>query len=102
MSADSAIIVPLFNRSGVIGCLKFYYLNKSKMTDEQIRLAVGIGKLLSMQIELADSDRQRQLVTEARLDALQAQINPHFLFNALNTVNMYINKQPDFAERTCG
>ena len=94
---ESAIIVPLFNKIEVVGCLKFYYLNKAKMTEEQIRLAVGMGKLLSMQLELADFERQRQLTTEAKLDALQAQVNPHFLFNALNTVNMYIHKDPKFA-----
>ena len=93
----SAIIVPLLNRNGVIGCLKFYYLDKTKMTDEQVRLAIGVGKLLSMQVDLADFDRQSQLTVEAKLDALQAQINPHFLFNSLNTINMYINKEPQFA-----
>jgi len=96
---DSAIIVPLFNKIEVIGCLKFYYLDKSEMSEEQIRLAVGMGKLLTMQLELADFERQRQLTTEAKLDALQAQVNPHFLFNALNTVNMYINKDPVFARK---
>ena len=96
---ESAIIVPLFNKVEVIGCLKFYYLDKTGIVDEQIRLAVGMGKLLSMQLELADFERQRQLTTEAKLDALQAQVNPHFLFNALNTVNMYIYKDPEFARK---
>ena len=96
---ESAIIVPLCNKVEVVGCLKFYYLDKSGITEEQIKLAVGMGKLLSMQLELADFERQRQLTTEAKLDALQAQVNPHFLFNALNTVNMYINKDPVFARK---
>jgi len=51
-----------------------------------VKIAVGIGKLLSQQIELADFDRQSQLLTEAKLDALQAQINPHFLYNTLDSV----------------
>lgn len=31
--------------------------------------------------------RMEQLVKEARFEALQSQINPHFLFNALNTIS---------------
>jgi two-component system LytT family sensor kinase len=46
---------------------------------------------------MVDLERQAQLTAEAQLDALQAQVNPHFLFNALNTVNMYILKDPEYA-----
>ena len=37
-------------------------------------------------------------LTEARLAALQAQLNPHFLFNTLNTVVHYVRADPDAAE----
>jgi two-component system LytT family sensor kinase len=40
---------------------------------------------------------QQRLVTEARLHALTSQINPHFLFNTLNTVNSLIRINPDQA-----
>ncbi len=96
---ESAIIVPLSNKNEVIGSLKIYETKKGKIEEDKIRLASGMGKLLNMQIELAELDRQRQLATSAKLDALQAQVNPHFLFNALNTVNMYITKDPKYARR---
>jgi two-component system sensor histidine kinase AlgZ len=35
---------------------------------------------------------------EARLQALQARIRPHFLFNSINTVTSLIHSQPDAAE----
>lgn len=35
---------------------------------------------------------------EARLQALQARIRPHFLFNSINTVSSLIHSQPDVAE----
>jgi signal transduction histidine kinase len=37
---------------------------------------------------------------DARLAALQAQMNPHFLFNALNTVAALVRTNPGTAERT--
>ncbi len=40
------------------------------------------------------------LTTEAELRALRAQINPHFLFNALTTVGYLINVAPDRALQT--
>jgi len=39
-------------------------------------------------------------LADARLSALQTQMNPHFLFNALNTVTALIGSSPPAAERT--
>ena len=39
----------------------------------------------------------RAALAEAELAALRAQINPHFLFNALNTVRALIHREPDAA-----
>jgi len=47
--------------------------------------------------------RERNLLLEAQrseLRALRAQINPHFMFNALNTIAGLIPRRPDRAERT--
>ncbi len=46
-------------------------------------------------------ERERELVresAEAQLKALRAQINPHFLFNALNTIVSLIEEHPEDAE----
>jgi two-component system LytT family sensor kinase len=40
---------------------------------------------------------QERLLLEARLDALQSQINPHFLFNTLNSVSSLVRFDPDRA-----
>ncbi len=41
--------------------------------------------------------RHRELLLKARMDALSSQINPHFLFNTLNTVSSLIRYDPDAA-----
>jgi len=40
---------------------------------------------------------QKRLVLEARFDALQRQINPHFLFNTLNSISSLIRFRPEMA-----
>jgi two-component system, LytTR family, sensor kinase len=42
-------------------------------------------------------ERHQQLLLKARMDALASQINPHFLFNTLNTVSALIRFDPDTA-----
>ncbi len=40
---------------------------------------------------------QKRLVLEARFDALQRQINPHFLFNTLNSIASLVRFRPEMA-----
>jgi sensor histidine kinase YesM len=40
-----------------------------------------------------------RLRTEAQLEALRARVNPHFLFNTLNTIASLIPEDPDRAEK---
>ena len=58
----------------------------------------------SKQISRKISDQEFQLLnleklkTRAELDALQARINPHFLYNALNSIASLVHEDPDKAE----
>ncbi len=45
-------------------------------------------------------ERLRELAARSELKALKAQINPHFLFNALNSISALISIDPDAAHRT--
>ncbi len=42
-------------------------------------------------------EQHQQLLLKARMDALSSQINPHFLFNTLNTVSSLVRYDPDLA-----
>jgi two-component sensor histidine kinase len=70
-------------------------------------LARALGSALEGQQlrdeRLAQDQRERALVLSAaqsELKALRAQINPHFLFNALNTIAALIPRKPEQAEQT--
>jgi len=44
-------------------------------------------------------EEQRRLLVQARLDALTAQINPHFLFNTLNSIASLVRTDPETARQ---
>ncbi|AET66169.1 putative regulator of cell autolysis [Desulfosporosinus orientis DSM 765] len=94
-----AIIVPLKKADEVVGVLKFYYLNVKQIKPVDEEVAQGLGKLLSHQLEVVDAQNHAQLIREAEIKALQAQINPHFLFNSLNTIVALVRTQPNMARK---
>lgn len=93
----SAIVVPLKRGEQIIGTFKLYYVDNKPVNQSDVVFAEGLAHLFSTQLELAEIDRQAKLAANAELKALQAQINPHFLFNTLNTITSLIRTKPDLA-----
>jgi len=78
---------------------------------EDIDLLTSLGETFSFLLEnlrlreqhLQQEKREQELLLEANrseLRALRAQVNPHFMFNALNTIAGLIPRRPERAEET--
>ncbi len=64
-----------------------------------ILVFIGIVSLLGSYVELRwRENRSRQLRDRAELHNLKSQIEPHFLFNTLNTITSLIKDDPEKAE----
>ena len=59
-----------------------------------VGIALKVWNALRIELKLED---QKRLLLEARLDALQRQINPHFLFNTLNSIASLVRMKPELA-----
>ena len=59
-----------------------------------VGIALKVWNALRVEMSL---EEQKRLLLEARLDALQRQINPHFLFNTLNSIASLVRSQPELA-----
>jgi len=95
----SAIIAPLITRQGITGTLKMYFKENSSLTSRNKYLAIGLSQLISTQLEISRVERLKNEAARAEIKALQAQINPHFLFNALHTISSFVRIDPDKARK---
>ena len=61
-----------------------------------VGVALKVWNALRIEMKL---EEQKRLLLEARLDALQRQINPHFLFNTLNSIASLVRTKPELARQ---
>ncbi|HEY7595718.1 MAG TPA: histidine kinase [Actinophytocola sp.] len=90
----TAVIVPLIPDGQVEGTLIVIGGVNSKRL---IRAADEVAKFVSIQLELAKLDESKQALAKAEVRMLRAQISPHFLYNALNSISSLIRTDPERA-----
>lgn len=85
------------------GSLQMYLVGSSigVFVRDNVLIAALLGAaMLRYFYVLAQWQARLAAVTRAQVEALQARIRPHFLFNSMNTVAALIRVDPDAAERT--
>ncbi|OOF01269.1 sensor histidine kinase [Salinivibrio sp. MA351] len=96
----SVLVIPLRGGDGyVLGTVKLYEPKRKLFSAINVTMGEGIARLLSNQILTGRYQRQQSLLTQAELNLLRAQVNPHFLFNALNTISAVVKREPERARQ---
>jgi two-component system, LytTR family, sensor kinase len=105
---DVDVLVPIPSTEDMIGVSTG--IGRQSLNSGEIGFLKDLGHGLGLRLnhlEVEAAQRQlamretllRQQLTEAELRALRAQVNPHFLFNSLNTIADLIVRDPVKAER---
>lgn len=94
----SSLVIPLQGEDDqVIGAIKLYEPKTKLFSTINHTLGEGIARLLSNQILAGRYERQKQMLSQSEIKLLHAQVNPHFLFNTLNTLSAVIRNDPERA-----
>ena len=89
----SALVIPLRGENDrVIGTIKLYEAKNRLFSSINRTLGEGIASLFSAQILAGQYERNKQSLLQSEVKLLHAQVNPHFLFNVLNTLQAVIRK----------
>ncbi|AXG44726.1 sensor histidine kinase [Photorhabdus laumondii subsp. laumondii] len=96
----STLVIPLQGENQqVIGAIKLYEAKNRLFSSINRPLGEGIASLLSAQILTGQYERNKQSLLQSEIKLLHAQVNPHFLFNALNTLQAVIRQDSDQASQ---
>jgi LytS/YehU family sensor histidine kinase len=88
----AAAVVPLRLRDGPVGAIVAYATSGSPLDEIAVETLEQVGRHLSTQLQLSE-------LHSATTTALQAQMEPHFVFNALNTIASFIRTDPEQARK---
>ncbi len=83
---STVLVVPMRVNEEVIGTIKLYELKNKFFLKINETLGEGIAELVANQLIAARYEYQKNMLTKSELNLIQAKINPHFLFNSINTI----------------
>ena len=107
----SEISVPIIHNDELLGIIDSEHPAAFHFTDRDVKILTTIATLVGNKIKQIESDHSlkiqqqeiafiNQQLAEAQLSALQTQMNPHFIFNCLNSIKgMILDDEREKASR---
>lgn len=93
----SVLAEPFMIQNRAVGCLLVWVKKQFVFHQSDVELLHNFGMLASSQLAMEKLEKQEQMRQKAEFKALQFQVNPHFLFNALNTISSVCRENSDRA-----
>ena len=91
---EAAIMIPIIDANDVLLLITFYFRKAHHIRPVELVLAQGLGQLISNQLNVITAESLKLHIRDAELRNLQAQINPHFLFNTLHLIATLFREDP--------
>lgn len=88
---------PIIRDEDQVLCLVMLVRKNAYSYRADIEFVTGLANYFATQMKLVEMEKQKDNLRKAELTALQSQINPHFLFNALNTISCFCREKPEKA-----
>ena len=94
---SAVIAAPLLAGKELAGTIKLYKTNEEHISLQEIELIQGISEFFSLLLARQKLDEQQRLLLQTEYNVLKAQVNPHFFFNTLGTIQALALTEPRLA-----
>lgn len=91
---EAAIFIPIIEDEQVTYLITFYFRKHEHISPVEMVMAQGLGQFISDQLHMLAAEKLKVHIRDAELRNLQAQINPHFLFNTLQLIAGLYRENP--------
>ena len=95
MRECSVVAAPFVIEEQSVGCLVVFMKKQWTGRKSELDMIENLVTIASYQIAVRELEKRKSMLQKAEFKALQFQVNPHFLFNALNTIASVCREDPE-------